>query len=409
MARPEKLLSARLVQTAGPGQHSDGGGLYLLVDREGRRSWIYRYSLNGRRREMGLGPAAQVTLAEARAARDKWRAEILAGRDPIDERDRLQTEPPEAPKIPTFGEIAESYMKQRETTWRNAKHRAQWKMTLEVYAKDLWSKPVDQINAQAVLAVLLPIWTTKAETASRVRGRIESILDAARALGHVPEDRNNPARWRGHLDKLLPKRQKLTRGHHAAMPFKDVPAFVADLRRADSVSARALEFTILTAARTSETLLAEHQEFDLDEALWVVPKERMKAQREHRVPLSDRAVEIIKQMRATFPDSQFVFPGARPKRPLSNMALEMFLRKRDLEITVHGFRSSFSDWRGDATAFPKELAEAALAHIIGDKTEAAYRRSDALERRREMMVAWALFIERPPSGSVVPFRATSTH
>jgi integrase len=398
--RGERLLTAKGVAVAGQGRHADGGGLYLDVD-GGRKRWLWRYRLGAKRREMGLGPAGAngVGLAEARAERDRWRAVLRTGADPIEARIRTQSEAAGA-AIPTFGEAADAFVDAKAPGWRNEKHIAQWRMTLKEYAKPLRPKRVDQVATADILAVLKPLWQTKPETASRVRGRIEMVLDAERAHGHIEEGRANPARWRGHLDKLLPKRTQLSRGHHAAMAFKDVPAFVARLRSRETVGARAFEFMILTAARTGEAIGATWAEIDLEDRLWAIPPARMKASREHRVPLSDRAIAILEEMKAVR-RGDFVFPGARPKRPLSNMVFDQILKRADLDVTAHGFRSSFRDWAGDATSFPSEIAEAALAHVVGDKTERAYRRGDALARRRKLMDAWAKFIESDGGGNVV--------
>ena len=389
MARPEKLLTARGVMAAKTGRHADGGGLYLEVDGSSR-SWIWRYRFKGKRRDMGLGSAENIGLAEARAARDKWRSELKAGRDPIEARARERVTVPAG--APTFGEASDAYIEAHAQSWRNAKHVDQWRMTLLVYAKPIRSKPVNQIATADILAVLKPIWQAKPETASRVRGRIEMVLDAARANEHIDEQRANPARWKGHLDKLLPKRTRLSRGHHAAMPFAQVREFIATLRLTSTVAARALEFTILTAARTGETIGATWPEIDWEGRSWTAPAKRMKAGREHRVPLCARALAILEEMK-TVRSSDFIFPGRRPKRPMSNMAFEMMMRRAKLEATAHGFRSSFRDWAGEATSFARELAEAALAHRVGDETELAYRRGDALERRRVLMDAWAAFLE----------------
>ena len=292
---------------------------------------------------------------------------------------------------PTFGKVALAYVEAHEASWRNAKHRAQWRSTLETHCKPIWGTAVDKIATEQVLAVLQPIWLTIPETAARLRGRIEVILDAARAQGHRTGE--NPARWRGHLDKLLAKPGKLSRGHHAAMAYRDVAAFVARLRARDAVAGMALEFTILTAARSGEVLGARWREFDLVAKVWAVPGSRMKAGREHRVPLSGRALAILEKLRAARA-GEFVFPGQRPGRPLSGMSLEMLLRRMKVEdATVHGFRSSFRDWCGEETSFPREIAEAALAHVAGDATERAYRRGDALDKRRQLMEAWAAFCE----------------
>ena len=273
-------------------------------------------------------------------------------------------------------------------------------MTLQRYCAPLRSRPVDEIDTAAVLEVLKPLWAKVPETASRLRGRIETVLDAARARDLIGQHEANPARWRGHLDKLLPKRQKLTRGHHAAMPFAGVPKFLANLRKRDAVAALALEFTILTAARTNETLGARWDEIELKQGIWTVPAARMKGGRAHRVPLSNRALAVLKQLDAAR-TGEYVFPGQRPGRPLSSMAMEMILRRMKVEgVTVHGFRSSFRDWHGEVSTFPREIAEAALAHVAGDQTERAYRRGDALEKRRKLMEAWAIYCE-PKMGNVV--------
>ena len=417
----ERLLSARAVATLGDGMHLDGGGLYLLVS-GARRSWIWRFRLDGKRRDRGLGPVALVGLAAAREERDRWRMALREGIDPIQERDRRLASA-RAAEAPTFGAVADGYIADNRPGWKNAKHAEQWVMTLRDYAKPLRAKPVDQIATADILAVLKPSWQTKPETASRLRGRIEIVLDAARALGHIEEGRANPARWRGHLDKLLPKRAKASKGHFAAMPWKDVPAFVARLRAMETVGARAFEFTILTAVRTNEALGATWGEIDLAERVWTIPAARMKAGREHRVPLPGRAVEVLQEVREAaghtenrrssekmqvLHSARFIFPGHRPKRPLSNMAFDMILRRAGLDITAHGFRSSFRDWAGEATSFPREIAEAALAHVVGDQTERAYRRGDALERRRALMEAWEAFLAPDAGGNVITLRSPKT-
>jgi integrase len=283
--------------------------------------------------------------------------------------------------------------------FRNDKHKAQWKSTLETYAAPLRAKPVDTIATDDVLSVLKPIWTTKAETASRVRGRIEKVLDAAKAKGF--RDGENPARWRGHLDHLLPRPSKLARGHHAAMRYEEVAAFIAKLRKREATSALALELCILTAARSGEILGMRWSESDLDKKIWTVPADRMKAGREHRVPLSPRAITILRQLEK-LKTGEFVFAGQARNKSLSNMAMEMVLRRMKIEgATVHGFRSSFRDWAGNISSFPREIVETALAHVIGDKAEQAYRRSDALEKRRKLMEAWASYCEPKKTGNVV--------
>jgi integrase len=300
--------------------------------------------------------------------------------------------------IPTFGECADEFIAAKQSEWRNEKHREQWAMTLTNYAAPLRKLPVDVIDTAAILSVLKPIWQAKPETASRFRGRIEQVLDAAKAQGHRTGE--NPARWRGQLDKLLAKRQRLTRGHHAAMAYADVPAFLVRVRerQAGSVTALALEFVILTAARSGEVLGACRPEIDVDAKVWTVPKERMKSGREHRVPLSARALDLLGEAKRAR-TGEFVFPGRGADRPLSGMAMKKVLLD---DVTVHGFRSAFRDWAGNETHFPREVAEAALAHVIGDAAERAYRRGDALEKRRALMEAWARFLDEPSTrGNVV--------
>jgi integrase len=409
-----KLLSSRMVDTAKPGKYADGGGLYLIVLPSGSRKWVFRYTRNGRAREMGVGGsvgASGANLGSAREQAESARAKIAKGLDPLDVRAR---EKAEATGGRTFAELAREVRESLSAGFRNEKHRAQWKMTLEVYAAPLAAMRVDEIQTDDVLACLKPIWTTKPETASRVRGRIEKVLDAAKAKKLRADE--NPARWRGHLDHLLPKPGKLTRGHHPAMSYKDVPGFVAELRQRSGVAALALEFAILTGGRSGEAMGARWAEIDLDAKVWTVPGSRMKAGRVHRVPLSGRALEIVKvlgEARA----GEFVFPGSKLGKSLSVMALEMVLRRMNPKgidgtfrwvdpqsmrpVTVHGFRSSFRDWAGNETSFPRELAEAALSHAVGDEVERAYRRGDALERRRDLMQAWANYCEPVQSGNVV--------
>jgi integrase len=386
-------LTARKVETAKPGVHMDGEGLRLIVGATGTKKWVFRFMRRGRSQEMGLG-GSDVSLAMARKRAADARRVLTAGQNPIDAARLAKV------ARPTFGQVADEFLAAKVSEWRNNKHRAQWNMTLEKYAAPLRARPVNEIDTAAVLEVLQPLWSSIPETASRLRGRIEIVLDAARARGLIGQHEANPARWRGHLDKLLPKRQKLTRGHHAAMPFADVPAFLAQLRDRESVAALALEFTILTAARTSETLGAKWTEINLARKLWTVPAVRMKGGREHRVALSNRATAILEALAAAR-TGEYVFPGQRLGKPLSSMAMEMVLRRTKAHgVTVHGFRSSFRDWCGEVSTFPRELAEAALAHVAGDQTERAYRRGDALEKRRALMEAWAAYCE-PKAGNVV--------
>jgi integrase len=313
---------------------------------------------------------------------------LTQGGDPIEVRREQKAMAP-VRQVPTFGEFADRYIKAHRSSWRNEKHIGQWQTTLATYAAPIRDKAVDEVTREDVLAVLKPIWTTKNETASRLRGRIEAVLDAAKAEGLRQGE--NPAAWKGNLKHSLPKRQKLQRGHHPAMAYEKVPAFVQALRARDATAARALEFLILTAARSGEVLGTHWGEVDLERGIWTVPAARMKAGREHRVPLSDRAKAVLEEME-TVRAGDLVFPG-RGGRSMSNMAMEMLLRRMKAdEVTVHGFRSSFRDWAAEETPFPREIAEAALAHVVGDSTERAYRRGDALERRRELMQAWAHFL-----------------
>lgn len=375
-----------------PGRHSDGGGLYLNVSKSGSKSWLFMWVTNGKRREMGLGSYPAVSLASVRQIAGECRAAIAEGRDPIAERVKEAE--------PTFGECADRYLASMEASWRNEKHRQQWRMTLTDYCTPIRMKKVSEVGTEEVLKVLNPIWNEKAETASRLRGRIERVLDYAKAMGWRTGE--NPALWRGHLKNVLPPRRKLTRGHHAAMPYRQVPAFMRRLRSADAMAARALEFLILTAARSGEVYGARWSEFDFDGAVWTIPATRMKAGKEHRVPLSPRAFEIIKALQETS-ISDFVFPGQRSNCPLSSSAMEMLMRRMKVEtFTVHGFRSSFRDWAGDETTFSREVAEAALAHRVGDATEQAYRRADAVEKRRKLMQVWADYCQQSDSAMVIP-------
>ena len=388
-------LTARKVATAKPGKYSDGGNLYLIVSPSGSRKWVLRFTWLGRGKEMGLGAAATVSLADARENAASARRKIAQGLNPIDERKRTSG-------VPTFGEMADQVRETLSAGFRNEKHKAQWKSTLATYAAPLSNKPVDTVTTDDVLAILKPIWTTKPETASRVRGRIEKVLDAAKAKGF--REGENPARWRGHLDHLLPRPSKLARGHHAAMPYDHVAAFVAGLREQEAIAGLALELCILTAARSGEILGMRWDEIDLDKKIWTVPAHRMKAGREHRVPLSQRATAIL--VRLTEQRSgDFVFAGQRRGEPLSNKALDTMLRRMKIEnATVHGFRSSFRDWAGNETGYPRELIETALAHVIGNQAEQAYRRSDALEKRRNLMEAWANYCEPKQTINVVRMR-----
>lgn len=395
MARALNKLSARAVATLRtPGRHGDGGGLYLAISADGtRRRWVFLYTLDGQRREMGLGAVAEVSLAEAREKAMEARRIVKAGTDPIAAREATKAATRRATgtaekAVVTFGAFADAYVDRMSPAWRNETHREQWRTTLRVHAAELRDMPIDRVDTDAVLRVLEPIWNRIPETAARLRGRIENVLDAAKVRGLRTGE--NPARWRGHLRNILPKRQRLTRGHHAAMPFAQVPSFLSALRARQSTAARALEFCILTAARTGEVLGAQWDEFDLDAAIWTVPATRMKAQREHRVPLCARAVAIIREM-ALARMGAHVFPGHRAPG-LSNMAMaKALVASGQGAFTVHGFRSSFRDWAAEATSFSSDVCEMALAHVIGNKVEAAYRRSDLFNRRRELMDAWGRY------------------
>ena len=384
MPRTLNRLNARLVASlTKPGRHADGGNLYLSISPAGAKSWTFMANFAGKRIELGLGPLATVSLAEARRRAALARAGIERGEDP-----RQALRP--ASSTPTFGAMADELIEAMAGSWRNEKHRDQWKMTLTTYCRPIRAMAVDQIETAHVLAVLKPLWQTRPETASRLRGRIEAVIAAATAKGFRTGP--NPAAWRGHLDRLLPARQKLTRGHHAAMPYSELPAFIARLRGVSGLSALAMDYLVLTAARSGEALGCRWDEIDLGAKTWAVPPSRMKAGREHRVPLSDRALDILSEVAPLRRRDDFVFPG-RPGRSLSTMALAMTLRRLQPGVTVHGFRSSFRDWCGEETSFPRDLAESALAHAVGDATERAYRRGDALEKRRAMMAAWARHCE----------------
>lgn len=386
MARTIKKLNARDAATKKPGRYSDGNGLYLVVAGNGIGKWVFRFSWRGRVTEMGLGSVNGVSLAQARERAVEARRTLVSGKNPIEVRRKAALV---VSQKPTFGEIADELIEAKTSEWRNEKHRAQWTMTLKKHCAALRSMPIDEIGTDEVLAVLKPIWRRTPETAARLRGRIETVIDAARARGHIARNEANPARWRGHLDKLLPKRQKLSRGHHVAMAYVDVPNFVCDLRSKNVLAAKALEFCILSAARSGEVYGATWDEIDFKARVWTIPAFRMKAAREHRIPLSDELIALLRRLEAVR-TCDFVFPG-RAKKPLSNMAMKMVLRRMNVSVTVHGFRSSFRDWAGNETDFSREVAEAALAHLVGDRAEQAYRRGDALAKRRQLMDAWAQY------------------
>jgi integrase len=349
----------------------------------------------GKQREIGLGAASSVSLSSARTVAAAMREAVALGQDPRDVITPVQ--PTIEKRVIAFGDFAEQYITSVEAGWKNANHRHQWRQSLRDHAGSLTDLPIDGIGTEQILAVLQPIWLSKSETASRVRGRIERILDAAKAHGLRPVDSSNPAQLKGHLSVLLPKQKKLTRGHHAALDWRMAGNFMSELRRREALSARALEFTILTVARSGETLGAEWGEIDLAGGLWTVPAGRMKASVEHVVPLSSPAIALLKAMKpdgAMPSDVVFAVKGV----PRSNMAMAQLLnRMKYPDITTHGFRSTFRDWAGDATDYPRELIEQALAHTIGNKAERAYRRGTAINRRRELMEAWAKYLGSQPA------------
>jgi len=387
-------LSPRKVATAEPGKHEDGGGLRLVVSEGGAKKWVLRFTLRSKRREMGLGSFPDTGLAEARRKAENYRKLAKEGTDPIHARE-LETQ---QQATPTFTNCAARYIQSHRRSWRNAKHARQWVSTLKTYARPVIGElPVDEIDTHQILNILSPIWVTKTETAKRVQGRIENVLDFASA--HKYRDEANPARWRGHLDKLLPKPSKVQKvAHHPAMPYEQVAAFMGAMQDYNSMSSKALQLLILTATRTSEVLNAEWHEIDLVNATWTIPAKRMKASREHRIPLSHQALLLISNL-PNVKGNSFVFPGMKPGRPLSNMSLLQFMRGLGYgpsgdkgNYVPHGFRSSFRDWTGEVTSYPRDVAEMALAHTIENKVEAAYRRGDLFDKRRAMMQDWADYI-----------------
>lgn len=370
------------------------------MDNAGAKRWVFLFQWRGKRTEMGLGSAATFDLKEAREAASAARKLVARGENPIQARKDARRE-----GIPTFGVVADDLMATLEPTWKNAKHQTQWVTSLSAHAAALRPKSVDAITTDDVVDVLKPIWSKIPETAARTRGRIERVLDAAKAKGWRSGE--NPARWKGHLALLLPKRERLTKGHHPAMPYPEAPKLLRELEARPATAARALHFLILNASRTGEVLGARWEELDRGAKLWAIPPERMKANKEHRVPLTDQAVAVLDTMAANavrlagqeptdppaWPKTGLVFPGQRAGRPLSDMAMDMLLRRIGVaQYSVHGFRSTFRDWVSEATEFPGDLAEQALAHIVGDKVERAYRRGDVFARRRKLMEAWAVFL-----------------
>ena len=391
----DALTAVKVKNAKAPGRYGDGGGLYLLIDGNGSKRWVLRTVVRGKRRDIGLGSAQLVTLADARAKARAMRAAARDGGDPLAERRALRA-------IPTFKEAAEAVHAIRKEGWKNPKHAAQWLSTLDQYAYPvIGSRRVDHVDTADLEAILRPIWLAKPETARRVRQRIGTVIDWATTKGH--RTGANPATLVG--PGLANQTDKKQDSHHAAMPYDDVPAFVQGLRTAPAdATALALEWTILTAARTGEAIGATFDEVNIAEAVWNVPAERMKGGKPHSVPLPARCIEIIEQAKSLPGSSRYIFPGSRPGKPLSNMAMLMRLRRADMGCTVHGFRSSFRDWAAEQTGIPGEVAEAALAHAVKSKVEAAYKRTRLFNRRRELMDAWAAFLANE-GARVIPMRA----
>lgn len=410
MARNIERLSALAVTRArSSGMYPDGGGLYLLIGKTGAKSWIYRFMLAGKAREMGLGPFPQTSLSEARGSAMQCRKLRREGIDPIEWRKATKARAKlDAAKSITFKQCAEAYFQAHKAGWRNPKHAGQWKNTLETYAESVFgSLPVQSVDIGLVMKVLEPMWNAKTETASRVRGRIEAVLDWATVRGYRQGD--NPARWRGHLENLLPKRSKVQKvKHHPALPYQEVGTFIAFLRTQEGTVARALEFAILTAARTSEVTGATRAELNPNATVWIIPENRIKGEKEHRVPLSAPASTIVKAV-LTVSQSEFIFPGSKARKPLSNNSMLALLARMSYgHITVHGFRSTFRDWAAEQTNFPREVAEMALAHVVEDRVEGAYRRGDLFEKRRRLMDAWAKYCSTVAGrGEVVQIRRAS--
>lgn len=391
-----KFSADQVDKIATVGSHADGKGLYLQVAANGTKSWIYRYQLAGRRRNMGLGGYPNITLAKARKARDHYQLRVKAGIDPLEEKRKAREQATleykeQTALLMTFQRCAEEFIEQKRPEWKNRKHAQQWENTLETYAYPvIGAMSVQHIENDHILEILQPVWITKTETATRVRNRIELILDYASTLKYREGD--NPARWRGNLANLLPKPAKIKKvKHHAAIKYDEMPAFMAKLSARRGTASNALAFTILTASRTSETLEAKWSELDMDKNLWIIPADRMKSGKEHRELLTAPAMAILAEMRLSR-ISDYVFPGQKKGKPLSNMSMANVLKRMDRkDVTVHGFRSAFRDWIAEKTNYPDRLAEKALSHTLKDGAEAAYQRGDLLEKRATMMGAWARY------------------
>jgi integrase len=391
------------------GIYSDGGNLNFRVAPGGSRSWVFRFAMNGKTRDAGLGPYPEVSLSEARVKAFEWRKLLVAGVDPLAQRNAERASNlVAASKSMTFDDCVAGYIAAHESAWRSLKHGKGMRATLTAYAFPVFGRlPVSAIDTGLVMRVLEPIWAIKPTTASRLRGRIENVLDWAKVRGYRQGE--NPARWKGHLDHLLPSKSKVQAiEHHLALPYAEIGAFMAELRRRQNISARALEFLILTAGRRGEVIGARWSEIDLPGKVWTIPASRMKASREHRVPLTSAAVAVLKQMEA-IRQSDFVFPGMGGGRIGINAMHELLgaMGWRDA-AKAHGFRSTFRDWAAERTSFPRELAELSLAHSVGNEVEQAYRRTDMFEKRRKLMDAWAEFCAKPSAGKVVALALART-
>jgi integrase len=412
MAKIDLLSAAKVKNLKAPGDYLDGRGLYLQVRSESSKSWLLKFSMQKRAREMGLGSALDFSLADARETRDKYRKLIKVGVDPIEHRKAEEAaRAVDRAKAITFKDACARFIAANRSGWKNIKHAAQWEATLKAYAYPLiGALPVQAIDTALVMAVLDPIWSIKPETASRVRGRIESVISAAKARGEFKGE--NPATWKGHLDNLLPKTSKVRKvENHAALPYADLPAFMKDLREREGIAAAAMEFLILTVGRTGEVLGATWDEFDLRKSVWTIPGERMKNGKEHQVPLSAPAVAVLERM-SKLTNGEHIFFGQSSGRSLSNMALLVLLRRmKRTEITSHGFRSTFRDWAAER-GYQDPVAEAALAHSVPDAVVAAYKRTTFFELRKKMMDDWAAFATSDPAkvgGNVVPLHFGASH
>ncbi len=399
-----KLFSVEITRGMDAGLYSDGGNLWLQVSKIGTKSWLFRYTLNGRSRAMGLGALHTVTLSEARNKATTCRKLLVDGIDPIVARDAdAASQAKAAANTKTFDECAAAYIAVHSPEWRNAKHSLQWTATIATYASPTIGKlPIKDVTSARVLEVLEPIWNTKPETAARLRGRIECVWNWAKARGYCSGD--NPAVWRGNLKDLLPAIKKSERvKHHPALPYEQMGEFMVKLRKESGTAARALEFTVLTACRSGEVIGARWDEINLAKEIWTVPAARMKAKKAHRIPLSLAAVKLLRKLEK-HREGEYVFPGVKAGLPLSNMAMLALLKRMErTDLTVHGFRSTFRDWAAELTNFPRHVCEMALAHTIGDKVEAAYRRGDLFQKRRLLMLAWAKHCDMVlTEGSVVP-------